>query len=312
MNWFLLLYNLFLQGLVVWTVFVMVRLVQEYRIPFLRDFLAFVLGFSLFGFVIFFLQDVLLPLVDDGGERVGLTLQIVMVFLVMPVTLVTLYFLVRAALRLVGEDVPRWAVWAYWLPGLIFMGLTAMAVEYYLRTEIIEYLNAVYSWGFMGYNQLWVYSSLAYAHSRAHALDDARRRHLVLGWTRILGAFFFIYYILLWVYSDIPWIYYTLGLWFYLVIILPVIFLKRVLPREFLHYQRIRTPVADMGRRAKELGLSPRETEIVTRVLAGRSNRDIEDELFISRRTVKNHVYNIYRKLKVRNRVELFRLFLDS
>ncbi|MBN1197299.1 MAG: response regulator transcription factor, partial [Candidatus Aminicenantes bacterium] len=26
----------------------------------------------------------------------------------------------------------------------------------------------------------------------------------------------------------------------------------------------------------------------------------------------KNHVYNIYRKLKVKNRVELFRLFLDS
>jgi two-component system response regulator DegU len=39
------------------------------------------------------------------------------------------------------------------------------------------------------------------------------------------------------------------------------------------------------------------------------SNREIEKELFISLSTVKNHVYNIFQKLGVKNRYELIVLF---
>ncbi len=51
--------------------------------------------------------------------------------------------------------------------------------------------------------------------------------------------------------------------------------------------------------------LSKREREIVQLVLKGKTNRDIEEELFISLKTVKCHVYNIYQKIGVRNRLEL-------
>lgn len=54
--------------------------------------------------------------------------------------------------------------------------------------------------------------------------------------------------------------------------------------------------------------LSPREREIAARVLEGKSNQAIEKELFISRRTVESHLYNIYRKLGVKNRLQLARL----
>jgi DNA-binding CsgD family transcriptional regulator len=54
--------------------------------------------------------------------------------------------------------------------------------------------------------------------------------------------------------------------------------------------------------------LSSREREIATRVLEGKSNRAIEKELFIGRRTVESHLYNIYRKLGVKNRLQLARL----
>jgi len=49
-------------------------------------------------------------------------------------------------------------------------------------------------------------------------------------------------------------------------------------------------------------GLSPRETEILGLIMEGKSNRDMEEMLFISYHTVKNHVYNIYRKLGVKTR----------
>ncbi len=51
--------------------------------------------------------------------------------------------------------------------------------------------------------------------------------------------------------------------------------------------------------------LTSREKEILRLVLQGASNKDIEQRLFISGSTVRNHIYNIYQKLGVRNRLEL-------
>ena len=51
-------------------------------------------------------------------------------------------------------------------------------------------------------------------------------------------------------------------------------------------------------------GLSPRELDVLRLVAAGRSNRSIAHELFISEPTVKKHISNIYAKLNVLNRVQ--------
>jgi DNA-binding CsgD family transcriptional regulator len=54
-------------------------------------------------------------------------------------------------------------------------------------------------------------------------------------------------------------------------------------------------------------GMTAREIELAEKLLAGRSNQEIADELFISRKTVENHLYNIYQKLGVKNRVQFLR-----
>jgi non-specific serine/threonine protein kinase len=50
--------------------------------------------------------------------------------------------------------------------------------------------------------------------------------------------------------------------------------------------------------------LTTRETDVLGLLMAGRSNPEIADALFISRRTVTTHVTNIFAKLGVSNRVE--------
>jgi ligand-binding sensor domain-containing protein/DNA-binding CsgD family transcriptional regulator len=62
---------------------------------------------------------------------------------------------------------------------------------------------------------------------------------------------------------------------------------------------------AQMNRLFAKYGISEREQEVLHLVLKGKSNQDIEDELYISVRTVKKHIYAIYRKMGVRNRLEL-------
>ncbi len=57
--------------------------------------------------------------------------------------------------------------------------------------------------------------------------------------------------------------------------------------------------------RARDFGLTPREMEIVTLVVAGYSNPDIAQRCSISEQTVKHHVSNIFDKLGVSNRLEL-------
>jgi DNA-binding NarL/FixJ family response regulator len=50
-------------------------------------------------------------------------------------------------------------------------------------------------------------------------------------------------------------------------------------------------------------GLSPRELEVLGLVVAGQSNREIAQHLFLSERTVENHVRHILTKLEVPSRV---------
>lgn len=51
-------------------------------------------------------------------------------------------------------------------------------------------------------------------------------------------------------------------------------------------------------------GLTEREHGILTLVAAGKSNKEIGQELFLTEKTVKHYMTNILQKLHVRNRVE--------
>jgi DNA-binding CsgD family transcriptional regulator len=55
--------------------------------------------------------------------------------------------------------------------------------------------------------------------------------------------------------------------------------------------------------------VSKREQEIILLILEGKSNKEIEEKLFISQNTVKNHIYNIFQKVGVNSRSQLFSLF---
>ena len=55
--------------------------------------------------------------------------------------------------------------------------------------------------------------------------------------------------------------------------------------------------------------LSKQEKNIKNHIIAGKSNKEIAEELFISLSTVKTHITNIYHKLNVTNRKELIAKF---
>jgi tetratricopeptide (TPR) repeat protein/DNA-binding CsgD family transcriptional regulator len=56
-------------------------------------------------------------------------------------------------------------------------------------------------------------------------------------------------------------------------------------------------------------GITAREGEIIRLLIEGKGNKEITEALFISDHTVKNHIHHIYRKLEIRNRVQLVQCY---
>lgn len=65
------------------------------------------------------------------------------------------------------------------------------------------------------------------------------------------------------------------------------------------------------GMEAGKPDLSEREVEIIELVAAGLTNQEIAQQLMISKRTVDNHVSNIFAKTGAKNRVALTNWAMD-
>ncbi len=58
------------------------------------------------------------------------------------------------------------------------------------------------------------------------------------------------------------------------------------------------------NRTAREFGLTPREYEVLTHLAHGQTHREIAATLRTTERTVRHHLEQIYRKLRVQNRLQ--------
>lgn len=67
---------------------------------------------------------------------------------------------------------------------------------------------------------------------------------------------------------------------------------------------------ADHAARQARFGLSAREVEVMTLVTLGCTNRDIAGRLYLTEKTVKNHLNRIYTKLRVPNRTSAIAAWL--
>ena len=62
----------------------------------------------------------------------------------------------------------------------------------------------------------------------------------------------------------------------------------------------------------EKFDLSKREAIVLKNLMCGKENNDICEELFITSNTLKKHILNIYRKLGIKNRVQLFKMVKEK
>jgi DNA-binding CsgD family transcriptional regulator len=89
---------------------------------------------------------------------------------------------------------------------------------------------------------------------------------------------------------------------------------ERVVSREV----RVEVPVVRSGpfvrdqAKVEELGLTPRELDILEAVAAGLSNKEIAERLFVSENTVKTHAARLFSKLSARRRTQAVQLAKEA
>ncbi len=59
-------------------------------------------------------------------------------------------------------------------------------------------------------------------------------------------------------------------------------------------------------------GLSKRERKILKMIVQGNNNKDIADELSLSVRTIETHRFNIMKKMKVKNALEMVKMAMEK
>jgi DNA-binding response OmpR family regulator/DNA-binding CsgD family transcriptional regulator len=89
-------------------------------------------------------------------------------------------------------------------------------------------------------------------------------------------------------------------------------FVRTTAPGELLFKLSRRSDKENATILRARFGLTSRETEVVTWLSRGKSNRDIADILFLSPRTVDKHLEVVFAKLNVENRTAAAALVLDA
>jgi DNA-binding CsgD family transcriptional regulator len=89
----------------------------------------------------------------------------------------------------------------------------------------------------------------------------------------------------------------------------PLLWFKRPFAEAYVTTAASEEDREALERFCRTRGLTSRESNILELILRGKSNAQIEKDLFISIHTVKNHITNIHQKLGVRSRWQLISLF---
>jgi DNA-binding CsgD family transcriptional regulator len=71
-------------------------------------------------------------------------------------------------------------------------------------------------------------------------------------------------------------------------------------------------PFARNQRRLEQLGITPRELDILEAMAAGLSNREIAERLFVSENTVKTHAGRLFEKLSAKRRTQAVQLAKEA
>ena len=283
------------------------HLQRKYRLKYLVIYFYYLISIHVYWFLVFILPDLLLLILKEDLLNRTSTVHWLFILFSYPVIMISLYLFASFFLNLSMEKIPRGIVIGFFavyiLLGLLMIFVLHQSIgeanhqNLALVYSIIRICSAVIRFGV-----------IAFVFLTAFRLKSKKERHFVRALCIIYCVGFVIYYLFR---REIPFtendfIFYLNPFLYVLINIPPLLFLMRYLNRHFIDSIFGQAENIHFKRIFEEYRLSQREQEIFHLMLNGKSNKEIGDSLFISPKTVRNHIYNIYKRLSVNNRTQFF------
>jgi DNA-binding CsgD family transcriptional regulator len=292
---------------------VAMKLQKRYRLAYLSSYLYFQIFIAVFGLYGLSGRLIARKMLIERGTSYQTVESIghFFFFLGLPFFILAWYMFLRLCREMAGKSLSRRITQGYFLAlaGVLIAYGTALLLANISPFGNRQYavLSAAQVYAAVAIEMVMLLSGIGYLLTGKAADDPKARRALRnfgLAWLIAYGAS-----LVLWAYSGQSDVFSAVPVFmFSLANLLPLLYWRSYLGRSFPAPSFQQTSPAAMEQFMVRYKITKREEEVIRELCSGKSNREISESLFISLQTVKDHVYRIYQKTDVRNRVQLINL----
>lgn len=292
------------------TVYLAHRLKGTYRWGYLTSYLYFLIAFNVMSFLNHVGRYLGVSLLINSPEETLILVRYIFAFLAFPFVALSIYLFFAFASDLTDRKIPPLfnRLFGASLAVMFLVLLLLLRNYFYTRDEKTLFFF------FQGINILSIICFLlipSYILLKTNSLSDIHQKKV--------ARFFGIIYLLCFGSASlitsrlvlpyfVPHTTLIMVFSFFVVNLPPLTYLILSLKKYPVESSRLFSQNSDLENFFVVHKISNREKEIIQLILEGMSNADIEEKLYISPHTVKNHIYNIYQKLGVKNRVQISNL----
>jgi DNA-binding CsgD family transcriptional regulator len=286
-----------------WAISITHQALQRFHLPYLKFLMYYIIAFNVGVFVYLIAKYAVVNLWEQGFDPSSAVVLIPALFVV---AFGMTYSLVNVVVRLKGQENYRALNGALAVAAIFFATGYAIGFFQFWSKATLKWLTAttiILVFTVLIVTLLLLIDLVV----RAHGAFDRDRRRVVRGFGYLMLSGYVPYTVA----ALLPGSYdlhaaLVTQLWLNLA---PVVWIQRF----FLPYHE-RLWVANSDRvldiLARDYKISKREREVIQLILEGKSNKQIQERLFISPHTVKNHIYNLYQKIGIKSRSELMFLVM--
>jgi DNA-binding CsgD family transcriptional regulator len=291
-----------------WAAFYTYNIYKNYKKAFLRHFFLYIIFSNLSVLLYQIFEYIYMNLLGRDITNLNPYLNIIFYLLSLIIQIGIAWTFVRVIIGL-QKDSMSLRIKQLFYGLIVLLGIiSTVGITLYLQTTSSKWIDntLVYfmyiSWGI-------IYTAILFLTFRKHPNQEQGSRKAI----RAFGMLYLLYYTAFFISFMLP-----SPMSMYLTTI--ILFFSNLIPPFWIRKYFLKHFVAplyypgyiNLDKFTEEFHISKREREIIELILQGKSNKEIEDVLFISFNTVKNHIYNLYQKLGVNSRGQLMHFIQET
>ncbi|NIM58870.1 MAG: hypothetical protein GTO16_08010 [Candidatus Aminicenantes bacterium] len=298
----------------IYAILVTYNLHKKYRLNYLSTYLYFQIFINVFGVYGLLGQSIARKIIhqQESSFQIIESISHFFSFLGLPFLIFAWYMFIRLCREIIDKKLSRTFNLSYFFTlAFVFLSYGAVIVLSNLLSfgdEQYAFFSSAVIYLYVTLEVLVLIIALSQIFVNAKKIQDEKKQKAVLNFAFLI-LFIFGAGITLFILAEESSI---LGAVYLLVFfsgnIPPILYWRAYLKKYFTAPVLQKIGMMTMEKFLDEYKISKREEEVIQQLCEGKTNKEISETLFISLQTVKDHVYSIYQKTDVKNRVQLINL----